>query len=59
MRKISEIINIYHDNKSANVSDTCTCPICGKTFIKKHIKMALCGKKCKREYREMWEIHIL
>ena len=49
-----EMKSIHDLNLSSRIGDVCECPVCGKTFVKKHIKHVYCGGRevqtCKNAY---------
>ena len=47
---INKYTDVYNANKSAKVGETITCPICGKTFVKKQYSQAFDSLKCKNTY---------
>lgn len=43
----------YNKNKNANIGDVCTCPICGRLFMKSTKAQAFCvmnNHACKNSY---------
>ena len=38
---------IYNEMKLRNVGDSCSCPVCGDTFVKRQWQQAFCSAKCK------------
>ncbi len=49
-----EMKSIHDLNLSKRIGEVCECPVCGKSFVKKHIKHVYCGGRdeqtCKNAY---------
>lgn len=43
-------VSIYKTNKLLKVGDSCICPICGTTFVKRQWQQAFCCGVCKDKY---------
>lgn len=47
-------LSVYEASKAAKTGATCTCPACGKSFVKKSYQQAFCSNKgranCKDTY---------
>ena len=50
MAKISKRKSLYLENKSKKVGETCTCPICGDTFVKRQWQQAFDSRYCKEKF---------
>ena len=50
MTKISKRKSLYLENKSKKVGETCTCPICGDTFVKLQWQQAFDSRYCKDKF---------
>lgn len=45
-------------NEKSSIGDSCICPICGKTFIKKSYQQKFCGDKCRVKYHNKRKVYV-
>ena len=45
-------------NEKSSIGDSCVCPICKHTFIKKSYQQKFCGDKCRIKYHNKRKVYV-
>ena len=45
-------------NEKSSIGDSCVCPICNHTFIKKSYQQKFCGDKCRIKYHNKRKVYV-